>query len=379
MKDFDSNLPSALQTSSLRLSRRYFLAGAAGLTAAAGFGMRPAFAGGDVTFVGWEGYDTAFKDEAILKKAGAKLATTYISSIEDVITKLRGGGIGSIDLTTLIYQYVSFSGASGLLEPIDESLVPNLAGMHPRVKETDKFLRVDGKLYGIPFTFSSIPLMYNADLVDEPKSWLDLLKPEYQGKVAGYPDVMSMIVTWSTVANGLTDPTKMTKAQLDATTELMVKLKKNSKTVPSSLGEISDMFKRKEIVMGMGWEPMIKWVADSGINLKIASPKEGTFAYFDTVNIGKDAPNKELDHALINAALSPENQKAFSEANLVGIVNEKAMGMVTDKVVSEIYGFADLDKYFANKFMPGMFPLEKEGDLVKWDDVLAAYEGYLRA
>lgn len=365
--------------SSLGVTRRHFMAGAAGLSAVAAFGVQPAFAAGDVAFLGWEGYDVAFKSKEVLDKAGVGMQTTYISAIEDIITKLRGGGIGSIDLTTLIYQYVSFTGSSGLLEAIDESLVPNLAGMHPRFKELDTFLRVDGALYGVPFTFSSIPLMYNPDLVEEPTSWLDLLKPEYKGKVVGYPDVMSMIVTWSKVANGLADPSKMTKAQLDATVELMIKLKQNSRTIPSSLGEISDMFSRKEIVMGMGWEPMIKWAGDKGVKLKIASPKEGTFAYFDTVNIAKDAPNKELDHALINWGLSPENQKTFSEANIVGIVNEKAMTMVADKTVSEIYHFEDLDKYFADKFLPGMFPLEADGDLVTWDDVLAAFESYQRA
>lgn len=372
-----SNNP--LNGSALSITRRGFMLGAAGMAALAGFGARPSAAAGDVTFVGWEGYDTAFKAGDILKNAGASLQTTYIASIEDIITKLRGGGIGSIDLTTLIYQYVGFSGASGLLDEIDESKIPNLAGMHPRVKAFDKFMRVDGKLYAIPFTFSSIPLLYNPDMVPEPTSWLDMLKPEYKGKVVGYPDVMSMIVTWSRTANGLEDPSKMTKAQLDATVDLMIKLKQNSRTVPASLGEISDMFKRGEIAMGMGWEPMIKWVEGSNVKLKIASPKEGTFAYLDTVNIGKNAPNRDLDHELINWALAPENQKAFAEANILGIVNEKAMGMVSDKVTSEIYGFADLDKYFANKFLPGMFPLEAEGELVKWDDVLAAYETYQRA
>lgn len=353
--------------------------GAAGLTAVAGFGIEPATAGSDVAFLGWEGYDLAFKSKDILDKAGVGMQTTYIAAIEDIITKLRGGGIGSIDLTTLIYQYVGFSGGSGLLDPIDESLIPNLADTHPRVKALDKFLRVDGKLYAVPFTFSSIPLMYNADLVPEPKSWLDLLKPEYKGKIVGYPDVMSMIVTWSKVANGIDDPSKMTKAQLDATVDLMVKLKQNSRTIPSSLGEISDMFGRGEIVMGMGWEPMIKWVADKGVKLKIASPKEGTFAYFDTVNIAKNAPNRALDHALINWGLSADTQKTFSEANILGIVNQKAMAKVEDKTVSSIYHFDDLNQYFADKFLPGMFPLEASGDLVTWDDVLAAFESYQRA
>ena len=365
--------------SSLTVSRRHFMMGAAGLAAVAGFGIRPAAAARDVAFLGWEGYDLAFKSTDLLGKAGVNMQPTYISAIEDIITKLRGGGIGSIDLTTLIYQYVSFCGQSDLLGAIDESLVPNLSAMHPRVKALDKFLRVDDKLYGVPFTFSAIPLLYNPDLVEEPKSWLDLLKPEYKGKVVGYPDVMSMIVTWSKVANGLDDPSRMTKEQLDKTVELMIKVKQNSRTIPSSLGEISDMFSRKEIVIGMGWEPMIKWAGDKGVNLKIASPKEGTFAYFDTVNIAKDAPNRELDHALINWGLSAENQKTFAEGNILGIVNQDAMKAVTDKTVAGIYHFDDLDAYFADKFLPGMFPLEQEGEFVTWDDVLGAFESYQRA
>lgn len=368
-------------TSGLRLSRRGFLAGAGGMVALSGFGLRPAAAGtGEVAFLGWEGYDLAFKADDLLKTAGASYQPTYIAAIEDIITKLSSGGIGSIDLTTFIHQYVGFTAANGLLDPIDESLVPNLSGMHPRFKELDALLRVEGALYGIPFTYSSIPLMYNPDKVAEPTSWKALLDPAMKGRVVGFPDVMSMIVTWSRVANeGIADPTRMTREQLDKTVEAMVALKANSRSVPSSLGEISDMFGRGEIDMAMGWEPMIKWVEGTGVKLKIASPVEGTFAYFDTVNIAKDAPNRELDHALINWGLSAETQKGFAEANILGIVNTEAMGLVSDPVTSEIYGFKDVEGYFANKFLPGMFPLEAEGDLVTWDEVLAAFETYQRA
>jgi len=378
--DDPASMALSKSLTSLRVSRRHFMAGAAGLSLGATFGFKPTSAASkEVAFLGWEGYDVAFKADELLSKAGAGYQPTYIAAIEDIITKLRGGGIGSVDLTTFIYQYVSFSGSSGLLDPIDESLVPNLASLHPRVRELDKYTRVNGKLYGIPFTYSSIPLMYNPKLVDEPKSWRDMLKPELKGKVVGYPDVMSMIVTWSTVANGLADPTKMTHDQLKATVDLMVQLKNNSRTIPSSLGEISDMFGRGEIVMGMGWEPMINWVKDKGVELRVASPKEGTFSIFDTINIAKDAPNRELDHALINWGLSKESQKKFSEANLLGIVNVDAMKTVDNEMVRKMYGFDNIDSYFANKFTPGMFPLEKEGELVTWDEVLAAFETYKRA
>lgn len=369
------------RTPSLRISRRYFLAGAAGLSLGATLGrITPAAAAGDVVFVGWEGYDTAFNDPEILAKHGAKFQTTYINSIEDIITKLHGGGIGSVDLTTFIHQYVSFAGSAGLLDPIDESKIPNLSKIHPHFSAFDDLLKVDGKRYAVPFTYSSIPLMYNPAVVKEaPTSWLDMLKPEYKGKVAPYPDIMSMFVTWGRVANGTNDPTHMTKAQLDKAIDMMIKLKANSRTVPSSLGEISDMFIRGEIVMGMGWEPMVAWAKDKGVEIKIAYPKEGSFGYIDTVNIAKNAPNSDLDHELINHGISTEEQKVFSEANLLGVVNAEAMKQIDNPLLKSLYSFDDPAAYFKHNPVPSMFPLQPENDYVVWDDVLAAYERYTRA
>ncbi len=55
------------------------------------------------------------------------------------------------------------------------------------------------------------------------------------------------------------------------------------------------------------------------------------------------------------------------------------MAAVSSPVVSKIFHFDDIDAYFADKFLPGMFPLEPEGDLVTWDEVLQAFETYQRA
>jgi spermidine/putrescine-binding protein len=378
-----SRLLSALaaKTASLRLSRRYFMAGAATLSLGAALGrVTPAAAANDVVFVGWEGYDTAFNDPTILAKHGATFQATYINAIEDIITKLHGGGIGSVDLTTFIHQYVSFAGSAGMLDPIDESKIPNLSKIHPHFSAFDSLLKVDGKRYAVPFTYSSIPLMYNPAVVKEaPTSWLDMLKPEYKGKVAPYPDIMSMFVTWSRVANNTNDPTHMTKDQLEKAIDMMIQLKANSRTVPSSLGEISDMFIRGEIVMGMGWEPMVAWAKDKGVEIKIAYPKDGAFGYIDTVNIAKNAPNSDLDHELINHCISTQEQKVFSEANLLGIVNAEAMQQIDNPLLRSLYSFDDPAGYFKHNPVPTMFPLQPDGDYVVWDDVLAAYERYTRA
>ena len=151
--------PWALEHEGRRLAvtRRAVLmgAGAAGALTLINLPLKRASAATDVFFLGWQGYDDPYKVGGFLEENGITLQTTYINTIEDIITKLRSGGMGSVDLTTLISQYVEFSAEAGLLEPIDESKVPNLGKRHPRFKQIDEILRVDGKLYGVPFTFSS--------------------------------------------------------------------------------------------------------------------------------------------------------------------------------------------------------------------------------
>ncbi len=289
--------------SSLTVSRRHFMMGAAGLAAVAGFGIRPAAAARDVAFLGWEGYDLAFKSTDLLGKAGVNMQPTYISAIEDIITKLRGGGIGSIDLTTLIYQYVSFCGQSDLLGAIDESLVPNLAAMHPRVKALDKFLRVDDKLYGVPFTFSAIPLLYNPDLVEEPKSWLDLLKPEYKGHIA-FPAItngygVDFLVMLAKAFGGSED-------NIDPGFEAMKKIK--GETIFKAASDLPTLFGQGDIwIMPYDTGNTFK-LQQAGLPVAFATPQEGSPAVNITACVAKGAKNADVAGAAIDMMLKPEAQ-----------------------------------------------------------------------
>ena len=56
-------------------------------------------------------------------------------------------------------------------------------------------LESDGNVYGTPFVWGSVPLMYNADIVKEaPASWRDMMKPEWKGKVALVHDLIAVMI-----------------------------------------------------------------------------------------------------------------------------------------------------------------------------------------
>lgn len=366
-------------------SRRNLLRGAGGAALAAGLvsaGIPPVRAADPrrISFVGWEGYDAGFKVGNFLADNNAMLDTTYINTSEDITTKLRSGGLGQVDLTTYNHMYNPIMAEAGLLTALNTARLPNFDKLMPQFRKMVAN-EPDGTSYGIPFTFSSCALLYNSKNIPEaPTSWKDFLKPEYKGRVALFSDMLTNILVWAPVATGIADPTRMDKAQLDETIGLLIRLKKDHvRAMPASLGDGAELLIRGEADMIMGWEPMVAWCADKNVEVKIAKPVEGTWAFVDTFNIAKDAPNLDLDYVFVDQAISVEAQTAFGNANLLGVVNTDAIAKL-DPAVKALYDFDNLDAYFQHaRIYPRMFELEPDGKHVTYDEVIDGYERFLKA
>jgi spermidine/putrescine transport system substrate-binding protein len=101
------------------MDRRQLLKGAAAFGAAALVGRAlPARAATRLNYVGWEGYDTFLEAGDFVKNKGAELQKSYISSADEVITKLRLGS-GQVDICTPYFIHDDFLAGDGLLEPLN--------------------------------------------------------------------------------------------------------------------------------------------------------------------------------------------------------------------------------------------------------------------
>jgi spermidine/putrescine-binding protein len=98
MSDSKSDSYAARELSRVSsLSRRSLLHGTIGLGAAVALGLghaRPAHAATTMTWMGWQGYETPIKAGTFLKDNDIDFQPTFISSNEEIITKLQAGGIG---------------------------------------------------------------------------------------------------------------------------------------------------------------------------------------------------------------------------------------------------------------------------------------------
>ena len=189
------------------LSRRGFLGGAAALGAVAGVGLQtnPAAAATTMTWMGWQGYETPIKSGTFLNDNDIDFQPTFIASNEEIITKLQAGGVGKTDLITMYFGYLPIMAEGGLLEPIDPAKVAQFGDLVPQFT-AQQAIRFKDQLYGVPWNWGSLPLMYDPAAVPAaPESWMDIKKPEFKGKVAMVDDPLGNLLVWGTVGDRQAD------------------------------------------------------------------------------------------------------------------------------------------------------------------------------
>ncbi|MDE1173150.1 MAG: extracellular solute-binding protein [Parvibaculaceae bacterium] len=353
--------------------------GAAGALAVAGLPPLAAQAATKLNFIGWEGYDSFLEADDFSKKSGAALQKSYISSTDEIVTKLRLNP-AQVDLCTPYFTTDHFLAEDSLIEEIDLSKVPNFKNIHPTIlKYCEGNMSKDGKWYAVPMTYGSNCMVYNADIIKTaPTSWTDMLKPEYKGKCAITADYQGNIFAWARVA-GVKDPAHMTYDELKKTTDLLIDLKKNHlRTIAPSYGDLVTMLSSKEVIIAQGWEPVAEWVGKAA-TIKVAYPKEQAMGFIEGYAIGKGSPNIDAAHAFINNALSIKGQLAGATANSMPVVIADAIPQ-TPPDNQALYDYKGLDQYFTVKTnVVSMYPLDSDGVHATWDDYQEAWEKVFKA
>ena len=114
----------------------------------------------NVSVFGWQGYDEGLRVGDFLAKNNIEVNFTPIGNNDEIVTRLASGRRRSDGLVTPYMGYIPLMAASELIDPVDESLVPNLAKV-PEVFRNDLNLVIDGTRYSVPFTWGSAPMAYD--------------------------------------------------------------------------------------------------------------------------------------------------------------------------------------------------------------------------
>jgi spermidine/putrescine transport system substrate-binding protein len=372
--------PSLIRVrSAFTASRRQIMQGFAGLSAAAAMGLngRRAQAEETAVFVGWQGYDDPLFVDDVLANAGVTLETTYIGNNDEIVTKLQTGGIGTVDVVTPYMGYVPLLAETGLIDPIDESRVPNLADVLPLFRN-DKNINHNGELYAVPFTWGAGPMMYNPAVIPTaPESWMDLFNPEYKGKVGMMDDPLGNIMLAARISTDAESATFLTMEQLTTAIDFLIKVKtETARVVALSWGELADALARGDVVITFsGWEAMKNFAAEKGAVIEYTYPKEGTYAWLDNYCIAKDAPHLDAAYEMCNQIIGVPSQVLIGNEFIQGIVNSKAIEQL-DPDAKALYPYDDPAGFEAKATFYSFPPLEEDGEHATFDDWMTEYERF---
>jgi putrescine transport system substrate-binding protein len=236
---------------------------------------------------------------------------------------------------------------AGVFQKLDKSKLPNWKNLDPEILKIiegwDK-----GNQYGVPYTWGTVGITYNLDLVKErlgdsaPLSSLDILmKPENASKLADCGisvlespgDVIPMVLKYLGKDPNTTDPT-----DFDSVVEAFKPVRKYIKTFDNA--NYLNALPNKALCLVNSWSgdyaTAKKRAKEAGVDLNLAYyvPDSGSPVWFDLWTVPTDAPHVDAAHKFIDYLLKPEviakctNFINYAHANIPGL-------KFTDKAVLE--------------------------------------------
>ncbi len=226
---------------------------------------------------------------------------------------------GTLDVAAVEAPFGYRLGKLGLLEPLDEKKIPNLAHVDPVLRS--EFLA--------PHIYSAQILIYDPKKIKTPPtSFADLMNPAYKGKI-GVPTGNSFFIMMAAALYGGGNVNAFDKAK-----SLMEKVNANGLRLYPETDSIGPAFKSGEIELGLMWLARVAMWQNAGIDVAAAFPKEGSVLYVSGFVVPKNAPNKEAAFAYLNAMLDPRAQEGF--AATMGYLPTVDNAKLTGKIAKQL-------------------------------------------
>lgn len=299
---------------------------------AAGCGLSSSESGDKtLTVATWKGYgaDLAWVQDEFEKETGASIRYVYIDSLATLVEQLRKNG-DEIDVALPNLQYLRPAVEDGLLEPLDvdriehyEEVVPTLASR--------KELRVDGELYGLPWTWGSSALFYVDGAFDTPPTSYDVLwDPSMKGKIALVDDPTVLVpIAALHVGEDPNDP-DMSKVE-----PALKELKANAKLITTSAESLASALTSSDVVAGINASSVIGGMANSGFDgLRYVIPSEGGVGWLDNWAISANSQNTDLAYEWLNYMSSADFQTRWAN-NAANQSPAPANAVAVDALTSE--------------------------------------------
>jgi putative spermidine/putrescine transport system substrate-binding protein/spermidine/putrescine transport system substrate-binding protein len=284
-----------------------------------------AAAGNELNLWSWSIYAPASAIESFQAQTESEVHVTYYFGNSELLAKIQAGGANADIIMPSQYRLNAYT-AQGLIQPIDESKMPNFGNLYESVQNID-YMFYEGNRISVPYAFGVTAMVYNEDETGGPlDSWAAAWDPQYAGRI-----VMEDSESWvyaAAMALGfkLNELTEDTDAKLEAIKAKMIEQKPLLLKLYSGLEEMRTLLVSGDAIIahtddGLAWGLQ----KDGFTNIKVVVPQEGASGWQDQFCIPADAANPELAHAWINHMLDSQVAADFTkETGYLSVVETAA-------------------------------------------------------
>jgi len=271
--------------------------------------LLPAVCGADTLRVlSWPGYADADLVKAFEARTGQQVHVTYVESDEALWQRVQQNQGQDFDVfavnTAELQRYIAAARVS-----------PNTARQLPRFRQPDRIsgLVQQGKVFGVPYAYAEMGLIYDRQQVKTPPTSVTALwDPKYQGKVLVY-NSSSHNFTLAAQALGNNRPFQLAKEQWPSTVAQLIALRRNVLGFYTEPEESVALFRQKHAALMLAnyGTQQLQLLRKAGADVGYAIPQEGALAWLDVWAINTKTKQKALAHAWIDYLLEPAPSQAL--------------------------------------------------------------------
>lgn len=297
-------------------------------------------AAGKVTWACHEANCTPDLTQPFTDATGIEVEVKVISSSEEARALLITGGTG-IDVVHEFVGTIEDTYKAGVLAPLDESLLPNLAQLTPAFQEQTYGVIIDGERYGTPMDWGTDSMVFiNTGGTDKDLTSVDaLFNGEYAGQISMPGNYFESIFV-AGIYNGVEDVVNMTPEELEAAKQTLIAQKPDVRSYWLELGDLKNQLATGEVVVTWGWAPLLELRDEADLDIVWAIPEEGQMLFYNFNVMTAEAVvrgNEANAQALMDWLMGPEYQIALAEKLQYRPSSQLAVDALSPELKAKLY------------------------------------------
>lgn len=257
----------------------------------------------------WPGYADPDVVQAFEQRYQASVEVTFVDSDEALWAHMHAAKGPRFDVVAANTAEMQRYYAAGLLKSLDPAQLPNIRRQLPRFRQQAAIpgLLQLGRLYAVPYTYSTMGIIYDKRQFSRPPDSMNVLwDPRYRHKVLDFNSGQHNF-SFAALASGISQPFRLSVAQQAKLVQRLIALRRNVLTYYSLPEEGTELFIHHKIAVMFGnyGTQQLNSLRQAGADVGYAIPREGVLAWLDCWAMTSAARNPQLAQQWINYMLEP--------------------------------------------------------------------------